>query len=272
MWVDLHMLILTLYLIHRWEGFAHVALHNWNQNQKQSSSTSCDSLCGSLNAISVILMRVAIKLIGDSDPTFRKACLVGAISLLSDSEGWLDLNQRSIFSHLIKSIDAKSSFSDALRNVMMSLQENEDPLQQIRWLQHLGNDEQVIEVQEWSIPSIEQLQHLILFCHDHKDEAEAAFMEVKCKFCSEAVFEDVEKCYKILLGKYRKVRKQYTSGMLSLHCNWQILVHRWPLTSTSFYMYFQVLLTTWVHLAWPMFPSNTSRTVYIIMTTVALVG
>lgn len=67
------MLILTLYLIHRWEGFAHVALQNWNQNQKQSSSTSCDSLCGSLNAISVILMRVAIKLIGDSDPTFRKA-------------------------------------------------------------------------------------------------------------------------------------------------------------------------------------------------------
>ncbi|XP_058224695.1 uncharacterized protein LOC131333889 isoform X2 [Rhododendron vialii] len=155
-----------------WEGFAHVALHNWNQNQKQSSSMSCDSLCGSLNAISVILMRVAIKLIGDSDPTFRKACL-----------------------------------------------ENEDPLQQIRWLQHLGNDEQVIEVQEWSIPSIEQLQHLILFCHDHKDEAEAAFMEVKCKFCNEAAFEDVEKCYKILLGKYRKVRKQYTSGMLSLHCN-----------------------------------------------------
>ncbi|KAF7154820.1 hypothetical protein RHSIM_Rhsim01G0007900 [Rhododendron simsii] len=202
-----------------WEGFAHVALHNWNQNQKQSSSTSCDSLCGSLNAISVILMRVAIKLIGDSDPTFRKACLVGAISLLSDSEGWLDLNQRSIFSHLIKSIDAKSSFSDALRNVTMSLQENEDPLQQIRWLQHLGNDEQVIEVQEWSIPSIEQLQPLVLFCHDHKDEAEAAFMEVKCKFCSEAAFEDVEKCYKILLGKYRKVRKQYTSGMLSLHCN-----------------------------------------------------
>lgn len=202
-----------------WEGFAHVALHNWYHNLKQSYSTSCDSLCGSLNAISVNLMHVAIMLIGDSDPTFRKACLVGAISLLSDSKDWLDLNQRAIFSHLVETIDARSSFSDALRNVTQSLQENEDPLQQIRWLMHLGNEDEVIEAQKWNIPSVEEFERLILFSHEHEDETEAAFLEVKSKFCSQAVFEDVEKCYKILLEKYRKVRKQYTSGMLSLHCN-----------------------------------------------------
>ncbi|KAL6958015.1 hypothetical protein U1Q18_041175 [Sarracenia purpurea var. burkii] len=201
-----------------WEGFAHVALHNWYQNQKQSNYTPCDLLGGSLNTISVNLMHVAIKLIGDADPTFRKACLIGAISILSDDEGWLDPNQRTNFSNMIKSINANSRFSDALRSVTLSLGENEDPWQQIRWMHHL-DEETDVEVQKTRIPSVEDSEHLIFICAQHKEEAEAAFMQVKSRFCSEVVFEDVEKRYNELLEKYRKVRKQYMSGMLSLHCN-----------------------------------------------------
>ncbi|KAL6977808.1 hypothetical protein U1Q18_026593 [Sarracenia purpurea var. burkii] len=192
-----------------WEGFAHVALHNWYQNQKQSNYTPCDLLGGSLNTISVNLMHVAIKLIGDADPTFRKACLIGAISILSDDEGWLDPNQRTNFSNMIKSINANSRFSDALRSVTLSLGENEDPWQQIRWMHHL-DEETDVEVQKTRIPSVEDSEHLIFICAQHKEEAEAAFMQVKSRFCSEVVFEDVEKRYNELLEKYRK-----EDGMLS---------------------------------------------------------
>ncbi|XP_052181531.1 uncharacterized protein LOC127794468 [Diospyros lotus] len=197
-----------------WEGFAHVALRAWYQNHKQSD----ESLSRSLTAISVSLMHAAIKLIGDADATFRKACLVGAISFFSDCDGWLHLNQKSIFDHLVESIGAKSRFSDALRSVEVSLQENEDPLQRIKWLQHLYDDEEKnLEFREWEIPSFDSEGFSLI--NQQKDEAEAAFMLIKCKFCREVVFENVEQCYKLLLEKYRKVRKQYANGMLSLHCN-----------------------------------------------------
>uniref|UniRef100_A0A5B7C259 Bifunctional lysine-specific demethylase and histidyl-hydroxylase n=1 Tax=Davidia involucrata TaxID=16924 RepID=A0A5B7C259_DAVIN len=201
-----------------WEGFAHVALHHWYQNQKQSDYTSSDSFSWNLNVMSVNLLHVAIKLIGDSDPTFRKACLVSSISLLSDTGGWFDLNQRTIFSHLVNRINTESRFLDALRSVEVAVQKNEDPLQQIRWLQHLNKEGEIPDVHNWNISSMGTESSFLMF-DQHKDKAEAVFVQVKSNFCSEVVFEDVEQSYKILLEKYKKARKQYMSGMLSLHCN-----------------------------------------------------
>ncbi|XP_059637411.1 uncharacterized protein LOC132279449 [Cornus florida] len=201
-----------------WEGFAHVALHHWDHKQKQSSDASSDALSWNLNVMSVNLLHVAIKLIGDYDPTFRKACLVASTSLSSDTEGWLDLNQRTIFSQLISRINTESRFSDTIRSIEMAVQKHEDPLQQIKWLQHLDNNGETIDRQDWRSPSV-GTESFLLLCDQHKDEAEAAFMRVKSKFCSEVVFEDVEQSYRMLLEKYKKTRKQYMSGMLALHCN-----------------------------------------------------
>ncbi|XAR55648.1 [Histone H3]-lysine-36 demethylase [Bertholletia excelsa] len=206
-----------------WEGFAHVALNNWYKIEiKKSSASSCDSLSQSLRTVSLTLLHVAIILIGNADPAFRKACLVGALSssCLDDKAG-LALNQRTVFDHLIKCIDGKSSFSDAVRKVTMSLEANQDPLRPLRWLQHLEEEnEKNVEAWKWRDPSaVESHEVFPMICEEHKKKAEAEFVEMKSKFCREIAMEDVVESYNKLLHKYRKVRKQYLNGMLSLHCN-----------------------------------------------------
>ncbi|CAH9086500.1 unnamed protein product [Cuscuta epithymum] len=53
----------------------------------------------------------------------------------------------------------------------------------------------------------------------NREVAEAVFYQVKSSFCSEVAFEDVQPVYVTLLDDYRKARKQYANGMLSIHCN-----------------------------------------------------
>uniref|UniRef100_F6GXI6 Uncharacterized protein n=1 Tax=Vitis vinifera TaxID=29760 RepID=F6GXI6_VITVI len=201
----------------RWEGFAHVALHCWNQSSKSIHYTSVDPLSEILSVMSVNLLHIAIRLIGDSDPTFRKACLVAAITLPSDSKCWLGLNQRTIFIYIIDKICSESGFLEALRVVEVAIQKNEDPFQRLRWLQLLNWEAEMIEEHGGDFPSVgfEKLSSLF---NQHRDKAEVAFMNVKSKFCCEVAFEDVIDSYGMVLEKYKKTRKQYMNGMLSLHC------------------------------------------------------
>lgn len=199
-----------------WEGFAHVALCCWNQSQKQPQYTPFESLSAIPDTISVNLLHVAIGLLGYSDPTFRKACLVAAISLPSETSSWLDLNQSTIFSYLIDNINKKSRFLEVLKSIEVAIQKNEDPFQRIRWLGLLNLEGETYERHDWNFPLME-VDHLFRLCAQHKDKVEAAFMHVKSRFCSEVLFGCVLDSYKMLLEKYRKTRRQYMNGMTSLH-------------------------------------------------------
>ncbi|KAI3672998.1 hypothetical protein L6452_39104 [Arctium lappa] len=187
-----------------WEGFVHVALHHWGRNYNLSNRISCESSSWDVDDVAVHLMHIAIKLIGDVDPMFRKACLVGSISF--PSEGWLQTHQQSTFNQLLSRINAITSFSDVVSNVEAAIAEHEDPFEKLRWLRHLE--------QKISSFGMEDLIHLV---HE-KDKVEAAFMEVKSEFCNGVVFEDVVPHYSMILEKYRRTRKQYINGMLALNC------------------------------------------------------
>lgn len=197
-----------------WEGFLHVALNHWCEKQRGPQRQFSDSMSCSLNITSVNLLHVAIKLIGDNDPTFRKACLVGQISLSTVTEGWLSMNQRMIFNYLMNRINNESMFSDSIELLETAVQKHEDFFQQLRWLQHLTMER---DSSHRSCISSTDTRTILHFCIQHKDTVEDAFLRVKSKFCAEVLFEDVEPNYKMLLERYKTVRKQYTKGMLSLH-------------------------------------------------------
>lgn len=190
-----------------WEGFVHVALHHWGRNYNLSTRISCESSSWDHDDVAVHLMHIAIKLIGDVDPMFRKACLVGAISFPSVTQGWLHTHQQSTFDQLLSKVNAKSNFRDVVSNVEAAIRKHEDVFENLRWLRHLDQN----------IPSMgmEDLIHLLV--HE-KDKVEAAFMEVKSAFCNGVVFEDIVPHYRMILEKYRRTRKQYINGMLALNC------------------------------------------------------
>ncbi|XP_022718183.1 uncharacterized protein LOC111276700 isoform X6 [Durio zibethinus] len=198
-----------------WEGFMQVALFYWNHTQHQHH-LSLKSLSGILNAMSVKLLHIVIGLISDSDPTFRKACLVAAASLESDANNWLDLCQKTIFSNLIEKINRESRFLEALKSVEVAIQRNEDPFQRIRWLRSLNQEGESVEGCEWVVaPS--GVQDIFRLYVEYKEMAETVFMEVKSKFCSQVSYDHVTTVYRILHEKYKKARKQYMNGMHSLH-------------------------------------------------------
>ncbi|XP_038994514.1 uncharacterized protein LOC120118552 isoform X4 [Hibiscus syriacus] len=111
-----------------WEGFMHVALFCWKCSQYHRHP-SFKSLSGILNVMSIRLLHIVIGLIGNSDPTFRKACLVAAAASQSDTNSWLDLYQRTTFSYLIDKISSESRFLEALKSVEVAIERNEDPFQ-----------------------------------------------------------------------------------------------------------------------------------------------
>ncbi|KAL0346047.1 UNVERIFIED_CONTAM: Bifunctional lysine-specific demethylase and histidyl-hydroxylase NO66 [Sesamum radiatum] len=197
-----------------WEGLLQVSLYCWDKEQKVLPYKSDDSVPWSLHLLSVKLLHIAIKLIGNRDPGFRKACLVGAIH----NKGCLFNNQMMIFSYLISRISSESKFSDAVEHLEAAIHKNEDPLEHVRWMKHLNEEgEEVERSQSLSISSAASQCLPDLLIPHNRDTAEAAFVHIKSKFCREVEFQDAEQYYKMLLEKYRKVRKQYSNGMLSLH-------------------------------------------------------
>ncbi|WCJ42182.1 Bifunctional lysine-specific demethylase and histidyl-hydroxylase NO66 [Euphorbia peplus] len=201
-----------------WAGFAHVALHSWNQTRKQVDHICSKPLSGILNVVTIYVLHAMIELIGASDPTFRKACLVAALSLPSDRNDWLCRDQKTVFHYLINKINTKSSFLETLRILEVAIQKKEDLLLRLKWLELLNEDREVKRGNDLNIPftGIESLFPVYL---EHKDHAEAAFMQIKTKFCNDVSFEDTISTYKMLFEKYKKARKHYLNGMLSLHCN-----------------------------------------------------
>ncbi|KAG6741049.1 hypothetical protein NC652_040213 [Populus alba x Populus x berolinensis] len=201
-----------------WEGFAHVALHRWYKTQTQLHGASDEPLSGTLDLMSVTLLHLMIELIGASDSTLRKASLVGALVLPLEINDWLYLNQKTTFNHIIDQINKASMFLEVFRSVEVAIGKNEDPFHRMRWLRLLYQETETIQEHDWNVP-LGEFQNLFPSCAQHKDMTEAAFMQVKSKFCDEVLFEDVIDSYKLLLEKYKKARKQYMNGMLSLHCS-----------------------------------------------------
>ncbi|KAI3446635.1 hypothetical protein Pfo_003300 [Paulownia fortunei] len=200
-----------------WEGFMQVALYCWDKKQKSLEYKSGDSVPWSLHLVSVRLLHIAIKLIGNLDPVFQKACLVGAMPLSSDRRDWLYINQRTTFRYLISRITSESKFLCSVEHLKAALQKNEDPFEHVRWMKSLNVEgEERERSQSLSISSADG-RYLLDILIQHRETAEATFTQVKSMFCHEVEFQDVEQHYQLLLENYRKVRKQYANGMLSLH-------------------------------------------------------
>ncbi|KAK2412483.1 hypothetical protein QL285_047671 [Trifolium repens] len=198
-----------------WEGVAHFALHCWSENWKRPCYDSINSLSQKLDLVSVNLLHVAIGIISTRDSSFRKACLTATVSLPPDIYHRLIQNQRKTFLHLIDKICNESSFSEVMSNVEHAIQKNKDPFEQIQWLWvHNMQKEDKCGFNTEKSFIIEDLRSL---CAKHKDKLEAAFLNVKSRFCSEVVFEDVVTSHRMLLQKYKKTRRQYINGMISLH-------------------------------------------------------
>lgn len=198
--------------LYRWEGFVHVAFFSWYQIQKHVDN----SFESSIHVISANLIHVAIGLIGGSDPTFRKACLIASIFPWSHTHNWLDLGHRMIFRQLIDKIGTENRFLEVFRSIELAVQENKDPLQRVEWLDFLNMDKESRPNHDQNMPFME-MRNLLSFCVEHRDNVEAAFHQLKSRFCEDVIFEDAIVSYKLLLDKYRKVRKQYMNGMVSLH-------------------------------------------------------
>lgn len=198
-----------------WEGVAHFALHCWSGNWKRPCYDCVNSLSQKLDLVSLNLLHVAIGIIGTSDPSFRKACLSAAVSLPPDVYDRLIQNQRNIFLHLIDNIRNECRFSEVLSNIEVAIQKNKDPFEQIQWLWDLHKEKEAKSGYNTDKSSI--IEDLSFLCAKHNDKLEASFLNVKSRFCSEVVFEDVVTSHRALLQKYKKTRRQYINGMISLH-------------------------------------------------------
>ncbi|KAK1290538.1 hypothetical protein QJS10_CPB18g00137 [Acorus calamus] len=198
-----------------WEGFAHITLHSWNLTRRQVDFNNLDSASQILSEDIVNLLHVAIRLIGNRDPVFRKACFA-ASSLPSQGEGDNHihshaLNQRTIFAHIINEIDAHSSFLEAFGTVKVAVcEKNDDSLRWMGWLRHLPQEEERIDFND----PLRYFEDLVLSYEGHINEACSAFMHVKSSFCRDVRFEDTRLSFERLLEKYRKTRKQFMKDYL----------------------------------------------------------
>ncbi|KAL3742563.1 hypothetical protein ACJRO7_017953 [Eucalyptus globulus] len=198
-----------------WEGFIHIALHHWSQNLKQHVSS--DLMTGTPYTACIRLLHFMIMLLGDADPMFRKACLVNSICFSRDTNHWLYKSQVAIFRDLIDKINESSKFMETLQSMERSIQKEEDPFRRIRWLESFNlKDEEADERYEYYVCDVDA-EHLFGLHPEEKETLEAAFLTVKSEFCKQVLLEDVLPMYRLLLEKYRIVRKQYLNGMLSLH-------------------------------------------------------
>lgn len=167
--------------------------------------------------MSLELLHFAIWLISVSDHNFRKACLVAASSLPTDTNNRFDLNQKTTFSRLIDKISRESKFLEVVAGIKISVEKDEDPFHRMRWLRLFNVDgKESGKEDKWTMPT-SGIGDLLSTCVNHREKIETTFLEVKSRFCSEVRFENAVECYKKLLERFRKVRSQYTTGMISLH-------------------------------------------------------
>jgi len=141
--------------------------------------------------------------------------LTAAVSLPPVVYDSLFQGQRNIFFYLIDKIYTESRFMEVMSSIEVAVQKNEDPFQQIRWLWVLCMEKETNS--EHNTNQSFMSEDILSLCAQHKDKLEAVFLNVKSRFCSEVVFEEVVTNHRMLLNKYRSTRKQYINGMVSLH-------------------------------------------------------
>ncbi|RRT43033.1 hypothetical protein B296_00056703 [Ensete ventricosum] len=202
-----------------WEGFAHVALHCWHEKEKELSDSITSFEARTMRILSVFLLHVAIRLTADCNPIFRKACLVaaklGSAEVLDERHSeTLMLSQKATFRNIMDIINASSNFMEVYKNVAVVQESNDDSLQWMRWLRHLpqdGADDAKIDFSNL----LRMWDKLVEF--KGNGELKDEFFKTKSKFCRCVVYEDACKMFHMLLEKYRRTRRQYMCGMLSLH-------------------------------------------------------
>lgn len=194
-----------------WEGFTHIALHCWNQKKKSGPAYPIDGEVVKLRYALVNMLHVAVRSIADKHSVFQRACLVAALPHSSNFKS----NLRSSFDYIIKTINDFSQFSEAYARIVTTvLENNEDYLLWMRWLRHLPQEE------DWKIDydnPLELFKDFVLLNRMGIEELSLEFSQVKSEFCESVVFDDACDEFMVLLEKYRKTRKQYMKGMLSLH-------------------------------------------------------
>lgn len=197
----------------RWEGFTHVAIHCWNQRkQKHASIHPIDSEMFKLRPVLVNILHVSVRLIADRSTVFKKACLITSPPFSSN----IRLEQKTTFDRIIDTINKSSSFSETFDLIATAVQENnEGYLQWMRWLRHLCQERS--EEVNFDKPLELFKEFVLLLNYRPLEEVMAEFSEVKSGFCRSVVFEEACDELKVLLEKYRKTRRQYMRGMLSLH-------------------------------------------------------
>lgn len=164
-----------------------------------------------LRSTLVNMLHVAVRVIADKNTVFKKACLITSPPLSSN----IRLKQKATFDQIIDTFNESSGLSETLDLIVTAVQENdEDCLQWMRWLRHLCHE--TLEKVKFDEPLELFKDFLLLNCMPFKDVM-AEFSQVKSEFCTSVVFEDACDELKVLLDRYRKTRKQYMMGMLSLH-------------------------------------------------------
>lgn len=203
-----------------WEGFAHIALHCWTEKQQLRDSQLVEFEGIVETSLSAITLHVAIRLLSDSDPIFRKACMVAAKFGPSSSCTTTHLkafrsNQRSTFDEILRKIDQNCSIKEALKRITLAVKERDDEaFQWMSWLRHLPQ-QGVDKIDFCNI--FGALEELLEAFNSNPDQALDGFTAFKSGFCQRVVYEDACETFETLLEIYRTTRTQYMRGMLALH-------------------------------------------------------
>uniref|UniRef100_A0A0A9CLA1 Bifunctional lysine-specific demethylase and histidyl-hydroxylase n=1 Tax=Arundo donax TaxID=35708 RepID=A0A0A9CLA1_ARUDO len=205
-----------------WEGFAHIALHCWMEKQKLGSSQFIKSKTKEETSLFALVLHVAIRLLSDSDPTFRKACMVASKLPSSSSCTTTHLNAlrsslKSTFDEILKKIGKSCSFEEALRCIELAVEErNDETFQWMSWLRHLPQQgDENVRIDYCNI--LGALEEFLDAFSYNPERFLADFTGFKSSFCRGTVYEDACESFETLLQMYRTTRNQYMRGMLALH-------------------------------------------------------
>lgn len=208
-----------------WEGFAHIALHCWLEELKLGrSSPSVNSKMEEQAPLFALLLHVAIRLLSDSYPILRKACVVAA-KLPSSSNSHLNSlrgSNMSTFADILSKINNTCNLKEVLRSIELAVKDrNDEPFQWMSWLRHLPQQQkQHGDAAARSIDFCDILgpfEELLNVFSSDPEQASADFVDFKSRFCMCAVYDDARKNLEMLLQMYRTARTRYTKGMLALH-------------------------------------------------------
>ncbi|KAM0896156.1 hypothetical protein ACQ4PT_023369 [Festuca glaucescens] len=210
-----------------WEGFAHIALHCWLEEQTLGcSSGSINSKLEEQAPLFALLLHVAIRLLSDKDPTLRKACMVAA-KLPSFSNSCPTSHSKSLrnrhmstFIEILNKINNTCILKEALSWIELAVKgKTDEPVQWMSWLRHLPR-QQHGDTAARRIDFCDVLgpfEELLNVFSSDPEQASADFTNFKSRFCRCAAYDDACKSFNMLLHMYRTTRTQYTKGMLGLH-------------------------------------------------------